>query len=568
MSNALLAGVAGLSAHQRMLDVSGNNLANVNTTAFKTSRVTFAELLSNTLKQATQPTTTLGGTNPQQLGGGVSVATVDRNVNQGALINTGQMLDMAIEGAGYFVLNDGTKEVYTRVGTFAVDSDYYLVDPGSGYRVQRIGSEGESEGFQDPSSNDIFIPYNISLPAKLTTEIGYTRNLSKDETEKTTNLLTSGTVYTVGGTVISESDLATIRMDDLDQYTNEHIDDEITVFGFNRAGTELGAGAGVDIALYDDVVDNDYITVQDFLDAITDVYDIATVETSKATIANGEIRLEDVDSGYSQADMRLAFVQGGGASAFELPEYFAYAAVGGNLAKRTNIDVYDPLGVAHTLSATFVRTDTPMTWDLVVTSITGDVTLDDRRINTITFNVEDGSYGGIGGGTPDASSFKMYFGTDPSLRTIAVNMGTVGEFDGLTQFGQASNVAPSGQDGYGSGSLSGMSITPEGIVLGMFTNGIRREIAAIRIATFQNPAGLESVGSNYYVSSPNSGDPAPSKGLSGRAGALRGGQLEKSNVDVAAEFVNLIQAQNGFQANARTIRVANEVLKELTNLVR
>ncbi len=565
MSNALLAGVAGLSAHQRMLDVSGNNLANVNTTAFKTSRVTFAELLSNTLKQATQPTATLGGTNPQQLGGGVAVATVDRNVNQGALINTGQMLDMAIEGAGYFTLNDGTKEVYTRVGTFAVDSDYYLVDPGSGYRVQRIGSEGESEGFQDPSSNDIFIPYNISLPAKLTTQIGYTRNLSASETEKTTNLLTSGMTLTVGGTIISESDLGSTNLDDLDQYTNEDTLDKITVFGFNRAGTELGSGSGVDIDLYSG---GDYISVEDFLNAITDVYDIATVETSKATIANGEIRLEDVDSGYSKTDMRLAFVQGGGTSAFELPEYFAYAAIGGNLTKRTNIDIYDPLGIAHTLSATFVKTDAANTWDLVVTSITGVVKLDDRRINTITFNVEDGSYGGIGGGTPDASSFKMYFGTDPSLRTIAVNMGTVGEFDGLTQFGQASNVAPSGQDGYGSGSLSGMSITPEGIVLGMFTNGIRREIAAIRIATFQNPAGLESVGSNYYVSSSNSGDPAPSKGLSGRAGALRGGQLEKSNVDVAAEFVNLIQAQNGFQANARTIRVANEVLKELTNLVR
>ena len=102
MSFALSAGVTGLQAHQKMLDIAGNNLANVNTTAFKSSRITFSELLSETIKKASQPTTTTGGTNPQQMGTGVGVAGITPNMSQGNIINTGNPLDLALEGEGYF----------------------------------------------------------------------------------------------------------------------------------------------------------------------------------------------------------------------------------------------------------------------------------------------------------------------------------------------------------------------------------------------------------------------------------------------------------------------------------
>ena len=171
MADALLAGVSGMKAHQKMIDVTGNNLANLNTTAFKTSRVRFSDLLSETLKDASQPTAAIGGSNPQQVGSGVKLASVDRDMSQGSLLTTGQPLDMAIEGAGYFVLNDGQSDVYTRVGAFAVDADFNLVDPGTGYRVQRIGQEGVDEGFQDPSSGDIRVPYDQALPARATTVV-------------------------------------------------------------------------------------------------------------------------------------------------------------------------------------------------------------------------------------------------------------------------------------------------------------------------------------------------------------------------------------------------------------
>src|ERR1035437_4298991 len=116
-----------------MLDVAGNNLANINSTAFKGSRVSFSDLLTETLREASQPSATSGGTNPVQIGSGVQVASVDRNMTQGSLVNTGQSLDMAIDGAGYFVLNTGTKDIYTRAGSFSVDPSYNLVDPSTAY---------------------------------------------------------------------------------------------------------------------------------------------------------------------------------------------------------------------------------------------------------------------------------------------------------------------------------------------------------------------------------------------------------------------------------------------------
>ena len=189
MGNALLSGVSGMKAHQTMIDVAGNNLANMNTAAFKASRVTFATMLSQTLREATQPTSAMGGTSPMQIGSGMRINSIDRNMAQGSLTNTGKPLDMAIEGNGYFVLNDGQTDVYTRMGSFAVDANFDLVDPASGYRVQRIGSIGVDDGFQTASSRNIRIPYDVALPASKTSSISMSGNLSADDSTATTNLL-------------------------------------------------------------------------------------------------------------------------------------------------------------------------------------------------------------------------------------------------------------------------------------------------------------------------------------------------------------------------------------------
>src|SRR5262249_35966745 len=129
MSDALTTGVSGLRVHQRMLEVVGNNLANLNTTGFKAQEIRFADLVYQTLHPATSGSDGTGGTNPVQVGLGVSVATIASNFQQGGLEATGGDFDLAIQGNGFFVVNDGVQDLYTRAGAFAVDKDNFLVDP-------------------------------------------------------------------------------------------------------------------------------------------------------------------------------------------------------------------------------------------------------------------------------------------------------------------------------------------------------------------------------------------------------------------------------------------------------
>ncbi len=222
-----------------------------------------------------------------------------------------------------------------------------------------------------------------------------------------------------------------------------------------------------------------------------------------------------------------------------------------------------------------MRTDTPNTWDMILTSIAGNISNIDisgnsnRRINGIEFDANDNSYKGLNVVTGDTAQFTITFAHDiANPQTIAVDLGIPGQLNGLTQFAGDSTAVAREQDGYESGTLATVSVDNEGILIGAFSNGIKKEIAVMQIALFQNTSGLESVGGGYFTTSANSGDAVATQALSGGAGSIHGGSLEKSNADVATEFVSMIQAQNGFQANARTIRIANDILRELTSLIR
>ena len=559
MSFALSAGVTGLQAHQKMLDIAGNNLANVNTTAFKASRITFSELLCETIKKASQPTTTVGGTNPQQMGSGVGVAGIAPNMSQGNIVNTGNALDLAIEGEGYFVVSDGSQSLFTRAGAFAVDANSNLVDPTTGYLVQRIGSVGESDGFQVPGDSNIKVPYDVAMAANLTSEVRVAGNLSADSTLPTpqANILTSNTTYTINGATAT----GTTELDQLDQFSGTFgTTTTITASGYDPSGNDL-ADAGLTVTgapTLDDVINHLNTHVLDPTE-------------QAASLINGRIRITDVNSGYSLSDVSLAWADDGTAL-LTMPSYFEVSAVGGEEVKNINITVYDSQGGKHVLSGAFVRTDTPNTWDMILTSITGDVqeiTLDNRRIRDIEFDATTGSYAGLGSGIGDTAEFVVTFGHDTANpQTIAMNLGTAGQLDGLTQFAGNSTAVAREQDGYEAGSLSTVSVNNEGIVIGAFSNGIKKNIATIQVALFQNATALESVGGGFFNASANSGEAVATQALTGGAGSIHGGALEKSNADVATEFVNMIQAQNGFQANARTIRVANEILRELTSLIR
>ena len=563
MSFALSAGVTGLQAHQKMLDIAGNNLANVNTTAFKASRIIFSELLSETIKKASQPTSSIGGTNPQQMGSGVGIAGIGPNMSQGNIVNTGNPLDLAIEGEGYFVVSDGQQDVYTRAGAFAVDANSNLVDPATGYLVQRIGAVGVSEGFQTAGDSNIHVPYDVAMAAKATSQIKICGNLSADATFPTTqtNVLKSEVPYTTNNGTVA---IASTEVDQLDQFSGSFgtvdTNGELKVTGYQPDGTAVTDATGM-------TVDTN-TTVQDVLDYIETQFGAGNVA---ATISNGRIVVTDNVAGYSKTDIKFEYVPSGdGDDSLEVPAYFEITAVGGEEVKNVNITVYDTQGGRHVLSGAFVRTDTENVWDMVLNSITGDVygiDADDRRIEDLTFDAGDGSYAGITG--TDDAEFVVTFSHDVlNPQTVAINMGTTGKFDGLTQFAGNSTAVAREQDGYPAGSLATVSVDSEGTVIGVFSNGIKKNIATIQIALFQNPAALEGVGGGYFSFSANSGGAVATQALTGGAGSIHGGALEKSNADVASEFINMIQAQNGFQANARTIRVANDILRELTSLIR
>ncbi len=675
MSFALSAGVTGLEAHQKMLDIAGNNLANVNTTAFKSGRITFAELLSETIKKASQPTATVGGTNPQQMGSGVGIAGISPDMAQGNIVNTGNPLDLAIEGQGYFVVGDGSQNLYTRAGSFAVDADSNLVDPATGYLIQRIGSVGVSDGFQTASDSNIHVPYDVAMPANATTEITIVGNLSADAQlpATQTNKLSSNVAYTTNNGTTA---LETTRIADLDQYTGTLNSGTITFSGYKSDGSALGSNPTTDLTMdvdatttladvlswlntdegtaaveevqtvtlatapnndpdggtftltYDgettaaiawnatanDIEDalellstvnagditvsapiDDGITFT-FADTLGDVnlismdstllLDGAAVITNSiaetttgravqgllgsdatASLVHGKITITDTASGFSKSDLAMAW---SGDGTLTVPSYFEVATVGGEEVKSVNITVFDTQGGKHVLAGAFVRTDTPNTWDMILTSITGDIyalDMEARRIEDISFSASDGSYSGLSGS--DNAEITMTFAHDTAnAQTIVVDMGTAGQLDGLTQFAGNSTAVAREQDGYEAGSLSTVSVDSAGTLIGVFSNGIKKNIATLQVALFQNPAALESMGGGYFNFSANSGGAVATQALSGGAGTIHGGALEKSNADVATEFVNMIQAQNGFQANARTIKVANEILKELTSLIR
>jgi flagellar hook protein FlgE len=151
---------------------------------------------------------------------------------------------------------------------------------------------------------------------------------------------------------------------------------------------------------------------------------------------------------------------------------------------------------------------------------------------------------------------------------VGFDPGRIGGFDGVTQFASPFSTSAKSQNGYGMGALTDISIDSAGVITGSFSNGVTKPIAQIMLAKFNNPGGLERVGDGLYRTSSNSG-----QAIKGEAGkivqaTLSGGSLEMSNVDLAEEFVNMIVAQRGFQANARVLTASDEMLTDLVNITR
>lgn len=181
MMRSLFSGVSGLKNHQTRMDVIGNNISNVNTNGFKASRVTFQDMLSQTLSGAAKPEETKGGVNPKQVGLGMTVASIDKIFTQGSLQTTGNQTDLAISGDGFFIVSEGDKDYYTRAGAFSIDKDGTLVNPANGLKVQGWTAQRDANGEVNVNTQatpgDITIPIYGKEPARETSFVRYKCNL-------------------------------------------------------------------------------------------------------------------------------------------------------------------------------------------------------------------------------------------------------------------------------------------------------------------------------------------------------------------------------------------------------
>ncbi|GAA0609549.1 flagellar hook protein FlgE [Sporichthya brevicatena] len=395
MLRSLFAGISGLRSHQTMMDVTGNNIANVNTTGFKSSTTVFQDTLSQLLKGAGAPVGDNGGTNPAQVGLGTRLAAITTNFAQGSAQSTGRSTDLMIQGDGFFVVRNGGENLYTRAGAFSFDTDGRLTTP-EGAVVQGWSA---ANGLIDTNApvGDIRLPVGAVLPPVATSTASLAGNLPSD------------------------------------------------------------------------------------------------------------------------------------------------AAVG--TVVRTSIKIYDAAG-------------TPTDMDITATLDVGGVWNLTSGVGTLSPATL--SFTGAGA-TPSATSLTF---TATSGQVITVDTGTV------TGFAGQNTLAATGQNGSAMGTLQAFTMSPDGTLIGVFSNGLKSPLAQVALANFNNPPGLEKVGGSMYRTTVNSGtEQLGTAGTAGR-GLLSSGQLEMSNVDLAAEFTNLIVAQRGFQANSRVITTSDQILEDLVNLKR
>lgn len=550
MANPLMTGVSGLSSHQKMIEIVGHNLANLNTIGYKARSAQFSDVMYEMVRAGTGGSGGSGGTNPVQVGTGSQLAAIAINYSQGNLQSTGSQFDVAIEGDGFFVVRSGEENLYTRAGAFQVDKNGLLVDAGTGYPVQRFGTVGESIGegpaFQTSGRSDIQIPLGAAVPGRATETVNLNGNLPSTSIATTTETLESALPYTVGGLPATELTL----LNDLDFVTTAYQGgDELVLTGTDRDGSPVNATLAVDGTT----------TLGDLLNALNAMYSGATV-----TLANdGTLELTANESGRSFLSLSLADAPGntGQADLDDVQMIVSQAGENGTIVYG-GMEVYDDRGGLHVVSLRF-QYETDGTWTMTAHMDASEGTIVNNVIGGITFG-NDGTFQGVNGD----SLLAFQFSGQPQLQAVQLNLGSNGKIGtGMSSYSGEASLG-SQQDGYPNGTLVSVQIGSNGVIEGIASNGLTFPLAQLATASFRNPQGLESVGNNFLRASLSSGEVQMGTAGSSGNGRIRAGQLEQSNVDIAAEFTRLIIAQRGFSANARTITVADELLTELNSLVR
>lgn len=546
MAQTLLTGATGLLAHQRKLDVVANNIANLNTTGYKSQNVLFSDLIYTNLSPALGPAASgfQGGINPKQIGNGVQVSQVSQDFTQGVLTNTGAQFDFAIEGDGFFV-TDGDQQQFTRDGSFSLDSDGFLVDPATGAYVQRTGVVGEplngNLGFQASGDTRINVPLGASVPGAATTTSSFIGNLPASALPPLAEIITTSTAWETSGSPVTSGTL----LNDLDLSTVDYqAGDTIEIVGTDVDGSSFMSSFPVDGTT----------TVGDLVSAIN--ANLTGAQIAVTPVGNLQITANQP----GEALLSLNLSDGtSNVGSVDFTDSVFVVETDGKAADtvESTIQVFDSRGQPHPINVTMEKVDFNR-WDATFTPASNSVQMVDGSITQILFN-EDGTFQTVNGtGIGDAS-------IEVTIDSLQANQQIQVDLSRLTHL--ATNYSATfDQDGFPPGNIVSMNISADGTLQGVATNGTRLDVAQMAVARFANNQGLESIGENYFIQTANSGDPSIGTGLTQGRGGIRGGQLENSNVDVALEFTQLIVAQRGFSANARSITVATEVLQELNNI--
>ena len=570
MMRSLYSGVAGLKTHQTRMDVIGNNIANVNTTAYKSSSMTFSELMSQTTQKASgaNATTGVGGTNAKQIGLGVKAGAINTAITtQGSAQSTGNPFDIMITGDNFFVVSNGSENFFTRDGSFYVDGAGNLAMTSTGYNVMGWGVDKTTGNIKQDTVTALRImsSANMTYPPEATTKANISGILDQNDKDvtsangKTVNLNffdARGYSYTAKFTFKQSGG------DKTNEYSmelNKILDStgkEMDISGITFGDVDLSQTMSASVKLNTDSYQWDQAQLKDAKGNV--VADLANIFDT-----NGEYKKDDPEAVQNNLDA-IAKAYGYEGSTDEFLNLFATAKAGGT----TPVTVEDMLkNMAKNPAATIANTDVlPKTKDEELT-ITG------RKFDgaKVVFDKDSGKLQSINNSTTNLSTTLNFPATMGNFSNITIDLSECTNYDNK---GTSTIGATSGDlDGLGTGrrlgDMIGVSIQKDGMIYASYDNGMTKLLGQIATAAFANASGLEKEGDNLYSATLNSGEfDGIGVDITAGGGYMSTGQLEMSNVDLSSEFTEMITTQRGFQANSRIITVSDTLLEELTNLKR
>ncbi len=622
MLRSMYAGVSGLKAHQVKLDVVGNNIANVNTPGFKSSRVTFKEMLTQTMRSSSRSTASRGGLNPMQIGLGVGLGSIDGDFTQGNLQPTGKSTDIAIEGNGFFVVSDGSKNLFSRAGSFYFDLDGNMVHSTTGFRA--MGWMADEQGIMNinPSTMTPLSLGDLSMTPKASTYIEYKGNL--DSNKEIVDLSYSPSKMTISDMDGRSAQLYIELTKETGTGTADRTDDKWrwTAYLEKAVNDSLTLGGTIPVILptvqalstppdnkFEYIVEGTVVVTNSaddtvYVEGVDYTVDYTTGEITRIDTGNISSTGTNIDVRYtcrSEEENNLVgldttgkVLTNGGMNKFTIeitmstgdnpvPVEILAPQVGDEMggsftvdtatnpginsgiikgsygpSKATSYSVFDSKGNEHTINLTFVKTASN-TWDWFA-----EGPLDpDGNAYTLTGNSGTIIFDATGKivGTPTGGPI--------SFQPVdAERMSITPDFSQITQFTGDDTAKANSADGFEAGDLDTYEIDATGTIIGYYTNGLYQPIAKLAIATFSNAAGLNRSGNTIFTESNNSGTPDYGLPGTGGRGVVSPGSLEMSNVDLAEQFTEMITAQRGFQASSKIISTADQILQDLVNLKR